>query len=206
MISILSIDAIYGSGSVSVLRGSKQLFGALGAGSASASSSLPGLIDTALIESSLMPSEIDRIAVSVGPGSHTGLRVGIATALGIAESSGCVIMGIPSHLALAFASSATTTRVIIGIGRGEVGSATVDRNGEFDAGSIAICQPKDLKFGKSEFVVFDEQAAKLTETECEHLTIKDNRNIARLVGAVAYEMYSQEKSYPAHPIYLRGFG
>lgn len=41
-------------------------------------------------------SQIEVVFVGTGPGSYTGLRVGIATALGIARGSGANLLGIPS--------------------------------------------------------------------------------------------------------------
>jgi tRNA threonylcarbamoyladenosine biosynthesis protein TsaB len=46
--------------------------------------------------------EIDCIAVSAGPGSFTGLRIGIATAMGLAFGLGIATCGIHTLAALAF--------------------------------------------------------------------------------------------------------
>jgi tRNA threonylcarbamoyladenosine biosynthesis protein TsaB len=47
---------------------------------------------------------IDRIAVGLGPGTYTGLRVGVATARGLAQSLDVEIVGVSSSLVLARAA------------------------------------------------------------------------------------------------------
>jgi tRNA threonylcarbamoyladenosine biosynthesis protein TsaB len=46
-------------------------------------------------------SRLDRVGVGVGPGTYTGLRVGVATARGLAQSLAIEIVGISSSMALA---------------------------------------------------------------------------------------------------------
>jgi tRNA threonylcarbamoyladenosine biosynthesis protein TsaB len=50
---------------------------------------------------------VERIAVGLGPGSFTGLRVGIATSRGLAQSLSAELVGVSSSLALAKAALET---------------------------------------------------------------------------------------------------
>lgn len=46
------------------------------------------MIDAALGASGLQPEELDRIAVVTGPGSFTGVRLGVSTVKGLAHGAG----------------------------------------------------------------------------------------------------------------------
>lgn len=55
---------------------------------------LPGLLDQAMAEAGLAWAEIERVAVTVGPGSFTGVRIGIAAARGLGLVIGCPVVGV----------------------------------------------------------------------------------------------------------------
>ena len=51
-------------------------------------------IEQALVEFGWKPSEIELVAVTSGPGSFTGLRVGVVTAKAFAYAVGCPVIGV----------------------------------------------------------------------------------------------------------------
>ena len=81
--------------SVAARAGERVLQADLSSSRAHASDLLPGL-DRLLGELGCRPGEIEAVYVGIGPGSYTGLRVGIATALGIARSTGAALVGLCS--------------------------------------------------------------------------------------------------------------
>lgn len=62
---------------------------------------LMGLIDSLLAEQKLDAKELSAIAVSEGPGSYTGLRIGVSTAKGLAFSGSLPLIGVGALKALA---------------------------------------------------------------------------------------------------------
>lgn len=59
-------------------------------------------IEGILREVNLEISEIDGIAVSIGPGSFTGLRIGLSAAKGLALGMGRPVVGVPTLEAMAW--------------------------------------------------------------------------------------------------------
>ena len=62
---------------------------------------LLGAAEAALEQAGLRWEQVDRIAVGVGPGRFTGLRIGIATARALAQARGLPVVGVSSLEALA---------------------------------------------------------------------------------------------------------
>lgn len=67
----------------------------------SAASLLTPLIDSLFLDSGLAKTSIQAVAVSAGPGSYTGLRIGVATGKGICYALGIPLISIDSLYVLA---------------------------------------------------------------------------------------------------------
>lgn len=63
----------------------------------------------ALAAAGVAPRDIERVVVDRGPGLYTGLRVGIATALGLALATGADLVGVTSLEVLAAGAARTTS-------------------------------------------------------------------------------------------------
>jgi tRNA threonylcarbamoyladenosine biosynthesis protein TsaB len=91
------------------------------------------LVEEALTAAGASWEDIDRIAVGVGPGGFTGLRLGIATARALAQGRGLDLVPVSSLAALAAGARATaaerTVLAAIDARRGEVFAAAW-RDGE----------------------------------------------------------------------------
>jgi tRNA threonylcarbamoyladenosine biosynthesis protein TsaB len=59
------------------------------------------MIDRVVRAAGLTPRRLDHVAVSVGPGGFTGVRVGLAAAQGIARGAGARLVGVTSFAAVA---------------------------------------------------------------------------------------------------------
>jgi tRNA threonylcarbamoyladenosine biosynthesis protein TsaB len=65
-------------------------------------------------------SDIEQVAVGLGPGGYTGLRIGIATARGLARAHGASLSGVGTLRALAEPAGAVTALTILDARRGEL--------------------------------------------------------------------------------------
>jgi tRNA threonylcarbamoyl adenosine modification protein YeaZ len=117
---LLAIDTAWEASSVAVIDGERQVVRSeiIGRGHAEI---LMQQIEAAMAEAGLGFADLDRIAVTTGPGSFTGLRIGIAAARGIALVTGKPAVGI-GVLAVHAAEAAGTVPVlaVLAAGRGEV--------------------------------------------------------------------------------------
>jgi tRNA threonylcarbamoyl adenosine modification protein YeaZ len=97
----LAIDTATDVASVAVGNGATVLAGAHTQGARRHAAEILRLVDFVLSRAGARPGDLDGIVLGDGPGSFTGLRIGWATAKGLAQESGLEVRAVPSLLAAA---------------------------------------------------------------------------------------------------------
>jgi tRNA threonylcarbamoyladenosine biosynthesis protein TsaB len=129
---ILALDTTTRAGSAAVLRDHEVLALVPGDGTRTHGERLPEELATALATARVRLEDVDLLAVAIGPGAFTGLRIGLAAMQGLAITSGRPVAGVSALEALAAAAAAErpTEATRIGVwmdaARGEVFAALYD--------------------------------------------------------------------------------
>ncbi len=118
---ILSIDTATLAGSVCLARGENVLASSFGDPGISHSNNLLSHINHVLEVSRVSLSDVDLFAAAAGPGSFTGLRIGLATVKALSQTLRRPCVGIPTLHAIAHSCGAADAIVAaLPAGRGEV--------------------------------------------------------------------------------------
>jgi len=150
---ILAVETSTRAGSVSLARGGEILSAVLGDASTSHSMDLIDNIERVLRKGNAKLFDVDLFAVTVGPGSFTGLRIGLATvkAFAVCVQRPCLPVSTLAAVAHAAGDSETTVS-ILPAGRGEVYAQAFSVRGEIVQaldGAVHI-KPSELveRYGK----------------------------------------------------------
>ncbi|MCP9488972.1 MAG: tRNA (adenosine(37)-N6)-threonylcarbamoyltransferase complex dimerization subunit type 1 TsaB [Solirubrobacteraceae bacterium MAG38_C4-C5] len=81
------------------------------------------LCNALLERAGLRFADLDRVAVGLGPGTFTGLRIAIATGHGLAHASGTGLVGVPTLEALAAGADGAAVLAVLDARRGEAFAA-----------------------------------------------------------------------------------
>ncbi len=142
---ILAIDTSSGSGSIALLGPGGSLLAERTVGSASPHARwlLRG-IASLLHDHGLTPGDIERYALAIGPGSFTGLRIGVSTVKGLAWSTGRPVTPVCTLRALAMNAPYPGGLVcpLLDARKSEVYAAIYTRDGE---GLRAVMEPSALR-------------------------------------------------------------
>jgi tRNA threonylcarbamoyladenosine biosynthesis protein TsaB len=118
---ILAVETATLAGSLAVVRGQDTIGNSNGDPAVSHSNTLLADLDRLLAKTETQLKDVKVFAVAVGPGSFTGLRIGIATVKALAATLNRPCAAIPTLQAIALAGGAAEASVaLLPAGRGEV--------------------------------------------------------------------------------------
>src|SRR5919108_4102802 len=136
---VLGLDTTTAAGSVALVDDRRTIEVAAIDPSQPVATRLPGDIAALLERHALALGDIALLAVATGPGSFTGLRIGIATMQGLALAAGKPLIGVSAFEALATFAEAPRVAVWIDAWRGEVYAAAFAA--AKDAGLHELAEP-----------------------------------------------------------------
>jgi len=138
---VLALDTSTRTGGCAVLRGDDVLAEVPGEAARTHAERLPGDLMTVLERARVALADVDVFAVATGPGSFTGLRVGIATMQGLALAADRPLVGVSALDALARSAAAGAgARVATWVDawRGEVYAALYDGTVEVEGATVEL--------------------------------------------------------------------
>ena len=190
---ILAFDASLPVLSVAVVSETAPLAATSFEGRESRNEKLLPAIEWILRESGVERSSIHLLAVTRGPGSFTGVRIGLASAEGLALALGIPICAMPTHEAIAAGYPGRSVLVTNDGGRGELYVSAYRAGGEVLAHRIASAD--EVETLRAEFDVCIDAREAMWE-----------RNVALLAARRAREIEAAgqlDRYADTTPIYVR---
>jgi tRNA threonylcarbamoyladenosine biosynthesis protein TsaB len=160
---ILAVDTTREYGSLALARGYEVIEQALLHSPSGFAHVLVGALDDLLRRSAVKIEEIDLFASASGPGSFTGVRIGLSFAKGLAEAMGKPAVAVSNLRALASLGSAPLRVPLLDARRGEIYGAVYSGSGEpirDEEVAPASALLDSLPAGELEFVCMDEAFAR----------------------------------------------
>ena len=109
----LALDTSTASGSIAVRRDGRTVVARAGDPSRPHATRLPGDLVEALAECGSTLADVSLLAVCLGPGAFTGLRVGLATIQGLAFARDLPVIGVSALDAIASAAAADADDIAV---------------------------------------------------------------------------------------------
>lgn len=144
--TILAVDAALGPCSVAVLHSGEVVAFLEEITPQTQAKRLTLMIEEVLTAAAAPYACLDAIVSTVGPGTFTGLRIGLASARGIGFSTGKPVFGATTLLTAALAAEAPPERftVTLNAGKGEVYYQSFTRKPFAALGDAGLCAPEAL--------------------------------------------------------------
>ena len=192
---ILAIESAIAGGSLSLVDGDVEIAGWMGdAAQGVRAESLITNIETLLNSAGIDKTGLRTIVVSAGPGSFTGIRIGLATALGLKGALGVPMISVSALDAMAFALGHTGI-VAVPMGRGGA-AAQMFVNGAADGSPFSVSAANLFEHEPHGRYLVHEKLAGAAQSH--HSVTSFGSNIA-----LALAMYAGKNELVAHaPIFI----
>lgn len=163
-------------------------------------------IEETLAKAEMEYAMLDRIGVTVGPGSFTGVRVGLATARGLGAAIGCPVIGIPTTEVIAAEARQNTPvpiAVAIDARRAEVYLHRFDTNGHaLDEPVCLLPDQAAARLDDGDWALAGDGAARIAESAnktwtCVSPTLPNAETLAQLAAA------AEATDQSPRPLYVR---
>jgi len=207
--NVLAIDTSTSACSAALLKQGDVVARRLTVMARGQSEALMPMIRAVLDESGLAASELDLLAVTVGPGAFTGLRIGLAAARGFALAAGLPLAGVPTPLAVAAAipepeRAGHTIAVVLDSRRDDPWIQLFDAD-LTPLGPVAAEQPEAAaaRLSGPVLVAGDAGARLLAVLPDAVAASSPGWPDAAVVAQVGADLWREGRALPAEPLYLR---
>jgi len=224
MALILGIETATSVCSVALVQDGKLLAIRESVGARDHSAALTTYITEVFSEAGLVYKQVDAVAVSMGPGSYTGLRIGVSSAKGLCYALDKPLIAIDTLKSLAWQAlqilkqqGKDTGNIILvpmlDARRMEVFTAAFDQNLQFikPVNALVITESSLTEFEGKEIVYFGDGASKcnsLFESKTSYLFL-DNISLTALAICMLAENEFQKNNFAdvayCEPFYLKDF-
>lgn len=168
---------------------------------------LMSVVDDALRQAGVTFDELDRIAVAVGPGSFTGVRVGVSAVRGFAMALKIPAVGVTTLEAIAAQAreslGARAVMVALDGGRGEVHAALYDDAGREIAGPAAMDLAQAARLARKHAPLLAGSAAAAVAKEADARLQVGPAGTMADIGIYARLGTAKEPGEKPKPLYLR---
>lgn len=190
----VAIESAVGGGSIALFRDEHLIASFVGEKGVSRAEDLLPNVNSLLLDNGIDRAEIKKVAVSIGPGSFTGLRIGISTVLGLKASLGVECSGV--ELFSALQTIDYEAAVAVPLGKSDV---CFRKSPDEDVEAIPIGElPKQIT-GVGKILAHHDIVERLTEAGAASV-IDIGRDLAIHIGRYAI---GEPSSQHLEPIYIQ---
>ena len=193
---LLAIESAIAGGSIALFQQRKLVAGRSGSNSVSRAEDLLQNIRNLADEAAISKNDLERIAISLGPGSYTGLRIGIASVMGLCKGLSIEYVGVPLFASLA-AAFPTAEILAVPMGKADICFCRTDA---LYRPMITTASALAVELNQRESAAFAVHSDLLQSLSLPQGAIDMGSNLAQFIGRASFSLPASES---LEPIYVQ---